>query len=44
MARASAQKAEVVPQNVTELPLAVEAEIAAIDARRGEAQEQEREH
>jgi Na+-translocating ferredoxin:NAD+ oxidoreductase subunit C len=44
MARASAQKAEVVPQNVTGLSSAAEAEIAAIDARRSEAQEQEREH
>ena len=37
MARASAQKAEVTPQNTTELPPAVEKEIAAIDARRGES-------
>ncbi len=36
MARANAQKAEVTPQNTTALPPAVEQEIAAIDARRGE--------
>jgi len=36
MERAKAQKAEVTPQNVTDLPPAVQEEIAGIDARRAE--------
>lgn len=39
MARASAQKAELVPQNVTDLPPMVQHEIAEIDARRADANE-----
>jgi electron transport complex protein RnfC len=37
MARAQAQKAEVVPQNTEDLPPAVRAEMAEIDARRAQA-------
>lgn len=40
MERAKAQKAEVAPQNVEVLKPSVEAEIAAIDARRAEALQQ----
>lgn len=41
MARAQAQKAEVAPQNTAELSPEVRQEIAAIDARRAAAQEQQ---
>lgn len=43
MERAKAQKAEVEPQNTSNLPPAVENEIAAIDARRGEVSEDKQE-
>jgi len=44
MARAQAQKAEVVPQNTTDLPAAVQNEIAEIDARRGDVLEEKQDN
>jgi electron transport complex protein RnfC len=44
MERAKAQKAEVAPQNTDNLAPAVQAEIAEIDARRGEAAEEKQEN
>jgi len=44
MVRAQAQKSEVVPQNTTGLPVAAKNEIAAIDARRGDVQEEKQEN
>ncbi len=43
MERARAQKAEVAPQNTTDLPPAVQNEIAEIDARRAEATQEKQE-
>lgn len=43
MERARAQKAEVVPQNMTDLPPAVQTEIAEIDARRADVHEEKQE-
>ncbi len=44
MARAQAQKAEVVPQNTADLPPAVQEEIAGIDARREAVNEEKQEN
>jgi Na+-translocating ferredoxin:NAD+ oxidoreductase subunit C len=44
MERAKVQKAEVAPQNTDNLAPAVQAEIAEIDARRGEAAEEKQEN
>ena len=44
MVRAQAQKSEVVPQNTTGLPVAAKNEIAAINARRGDVQEEKQEN